>query len=179
MRTVSIPPEITLPLRNLHKGYLDWEPESNTAIVFGQQVRGFLMTSRSQSQFNPDELAKLTHQGLHTLKRVDEPKVTHQQLTTLKARQEEESKPAVVARRSFRQLIDAVQSGVSGIFAPRQKKHVQCVEYGHQMRQGWSGVNPVCVDCGAEITTLSMLRGATPMERTVATGLDQPRKYVR
>jgi hypothetical protein len=137
------------------------------------------MTSRSQSQFNPDELAKLTHQGLHTLKRVDEPGVTHQQLTTLKARQEEESKPAVIARRSFRQLLDAVQSGVKGMFAAKPKKNLQCANYGHQMRQGWTGPNPVCVDCGADITTLSMLRGATPMERTVHTETEQTRRYVK
>src|SRR6185437_182135 len=125
--------------------------------------------ARWDSQFDADELARITHRGMHTLKRAkEEPRVTHQQLSTLKSQEQEQEKPGVVARRQFEQLVSIVSSSFKGMFAGKTKKVVQCDLYGHMLRQGWSGPYPVCVDCGCEITSMSMVRGSTPV------GNDEP-----
>jgi hypothetical protein len=141
------------------------------------------MARRWESQFDADELGRITHRGMRSLKRAkEEPRVTHQQLSTLKSQENEQDKPAVVARRQFQQLVNAVSSSFKGLFACKTKKVVQCDLYGHMLRQGWNGPYPVCVDCGCEITSLSMVRGATPAvkaEPHTDAGMFQPRKYVK
>jgi hypothetical protein len=118
-------------------------------------------TEHSQSQFNPDDLAKITHKGLHTLSRGSEPRVTSQQLNTLKSQQQAVEQPGVVARRHFEQFLHEVGAAVKGFFAEEQKVVVQCENYGHVMRQAWGGAFPICSDCGIEITSQTRLRSAT------------------
>lgn len=143
------------------------------------------MTSRFESQFDPDELSKITHRGLQKLDRGQfQERVTQEEIVNLKSRQQSEDTAVVHIRRFFARIWDGIMSALRSLFTPPKKKVVQCATYGHALKPGWTGANPICIDCGAPILSLKDVRGATPRdERKDRAGQtpfqQQERKYVK
>lgn len=142
------------------------------------------MARKFESEFDAEELAKITHRGLQSLSRGQvEPRVTQEQKKTLRSTQELETKPEVAVKRFFNMLLDSCTTSVKSMFTPKQKHVRQCDLYGHVLKAGWKGDFPVCHDCGVIINDLKMVRGATPKdERGNCNGpgfVQQDRKFVK
>lgn len=138
------------------------------------------MTNRFDSQFDPEELAKMTHRGLKPRQHVDSPRVTQQNLNCLKSTQQEEAKLGVSVRRLFARLSDSISGTFKGMLAPPTKKVYQCTTYGHVLKPGWEGERPLCMDCGAVINSLDEVRGSSPKNPAPKKGFQQAdRKYVK
>lgn len=138
------------------------------------------MPKKFESNFDPDELAKITHRGLQSLNRRDgEPRMQTGEIVMLKTAQKKEDGPLTAIFRFFQRIIDGFTSGIKALFTPPQKKVMQCQTYGHVMEQGWSGPHPRCVDCGKAILSLDEVRGATPKEDRKPKDEFQGRKYVK
>ncbi len=138
------------------------------------------MTNRFDSQFDPEELAKMTHRGLKPRQRVDSPKVTHQNLSGLKGAQQEEAKLSVSVRRLFARFSDSIGGTFKGLLAPPIKKVYQCTTYGHILKLGWEGERPLCIDCGAVINSPDEVRSSSPKNPAKPKGFQQAdRKYVK
>jgi hypothetical protein len=121
------------------------------------------------SEFDPEELAKITNRGMRTLSRANEPRISSRQISTLKETEGNEDKPSVQARRQLHQLLDRASAALKALFVRRQRKVVQCDNYGHVLRQGWTGTYPTCADCGKQITALDQVRGACVKEDSQST----------
>jgi len=143
------------------------------------------MTGRFQSEFDPDELNRITHRGMKKLSRAQfEERQTTEDVGNLKTKQREEDTPVVVIKRFFMRIVDGVLGLFRALLAPPQKKVVQCDNYGHVLKPGWSGPHPKCMECGAAILSLNEVRGATPKaDRKDQAGptpfQQQDRKYVK
>lgn len=120
------------------------------------------MVRRFDSQFDPEELSRITHKGLKPRQKSSEPRVSEENKQTLKQAQQNEDKLSVRITRMFAAFFGSIASAVKGLFTPRAKKVMQCETYGHVMKPGWTGPHPKCIDCGAAILTLDQVRGATP-----------------
>lgn len=139
------------------------------------------MPRRFQSQFDPDELNKITHRGMQKLSRAQfEERVSQEEVTNLKSRQQEEDTLVVQIRRFFLRIIDGVVSSIRALFTPPKKKVVQCETYGHALKPGWTGAHPICTDCGAPILDPKDVRAATPKAKEKPGEFkQQDRKYVK
>lgn len=143
------------------------------------------MTSRFDSNFDPDELSKITHRGLQKLNRGQfQERVTKEEVVNLKQRQTEEDTALVHIRRFFARIIEGIMTTLRSLLTPPKKKVVQCELYGHSLKPGWTGAHPVCADCGQPILSLTDVRGATPREQRVDRAgktpfQQQDRKYVK
>lgn len=123
------------------------------------------MSRRFESQFDPEELSKITHRGLKPLSKVNEPKVTQQNIVTLKDAAQEENKLSAKIQKFWGRILIALSNTFKSLLAPPEKKVYQCELYGHVLKGGWSGQYPMCQDCGAQITALDQVRGATPKDQ--------------
>jgi len=141
------------------------------------------MTRRFDSEFDPAELAKITHKGLQPRSKKDEPSVTHQKIELLKDAQQGEGKLITMIARFFGRIVSGIASSVKGLFAAPKKKQIQCENYGHILKPGWTGPQPICLDCGATISSMEQVRGATPKEDRQKNAGKSPfgkeRKYVK
>jgi hypothetical protein len=144
------------------------------------------MTNRFDSNFDPDELAKITHRGLQSLSRspFDDQRVTKEEVVNLKTRQKSEDTVLVHITRFFARIVDGFLSVFRSLLTPPKKKVFQCETYGHVLKPGWTGTRPLCEDCGAQILSLTDVRGATPKaDRKDTAGQtpfqQQDRKYVK
>jgi hypothetical protein len=141
------------------------------------------MAGRFQSEFDPDELNKITHRGLQSLSRSQfEEKQTSEEVSTLKTRQRAEDTFIVKLTRFFARIVDGFASAFKGLFAKPAKKVTQCDNYGHALKPGWTGDRPLCMDCGQAITSLDQVRGAVPRDTKKDVQNPYPnkdRKYVK
>jgi hypothetical protein len=121
-----------------------------------------MATKRFQSQFDPEDLAKITHRGLNpTSKRTDEQaRVTHQSVESLRTVAQLEETPGVAAKRLMHRFFGGIQEFFSGLVSPAQTKVGQCANYGHVLKAGWHGDFPTCDDCGTRITSLDQVRSS-------------------
>ena len=139
------------------------------------------MAGRFRSEFDPDELAKITHRGLKPLSGTNEPTVNAEEVSSLKSASRNEAKTGVQARRLMDLFFGGIASALKGLFARKGKKVTQCQIYGHVPEPKWTGPYPKCTDCGAAITRPDEVRGATPRDQRGKSGGDQPptRRYVK
>jgi hypothetical protein len=145
-------------------------------------VEDFGMPGRFESQFDPDELNKITHRGLQSLSRsqFDENRQTSEHLTNLKARQTKEDTIVVKITRFFARILDGIAGMFRAMLTPPKKKVVQCEQYGHVLKPGWTGAHPKCEDCGAPILSLDDVRKAMPKDQNKGQQPEQQqRKYVK
>lgn len=138
---------------------------------------------RFNSEFDADELNKITHRGLQPRSRVNEPRPTHENFDNLKEVQKGEQKFIVKVARFFAGFFGGIGNTMKGLLTPRAKKVMQCQTYGHVMQQGWTGPHPKCIDCGVAILSLDQVRSSTPKSDRKDNPGQQPyqndRKYVK
>jgi len=120
-----------------------------------------MATRRFDSQFDPEDLAKITHRGLKPTGRKEQKSVTPESLTALKTVAQNEQSFAIAIRRVFDRIFGGVAGFFKGLTAGPQRKGGQCVNYGHVLKAGWHGDFPVCEDCGHKITTLDQVRSSS------------------
>ncbi|HEY9869713.1 MAG TPA: hypothetical protein V6D08_11150 [Candidatus Obscuribacterales bacterium] len=110
-------------------------------------------------QADPDVLRDLIQQSRGVPLNVQ--RITSQEVQALKVKQRKEDNPVVAITRAFTGFFSGIFSAIGGIFAGPVKKKTQCDIYGHVRPKDWDGSYPTCVNCGIEITSEDMLRGAT------------------
>lgn len=121
------------------------------------------------SDYERDQLARISHRGLRGLKGSSispAAKMTNQNLQTLKTKAQDENQLGVQYRRFIDRLRACVSTTFSGLFSGDSTvKHKQCQLYGHTLpRNGWEGATPKCQDCGADIESSDQVRGATLLQ---------------
>lgn len=127
------------------------------------------------TEWEKEELGRLTHQRLKTLSSHQQEQQEQQQQAGRMTLQNIESmkiahKQSDTKEAKIKMLIErlklAITTSISGLFAPSEKKirEDRCKVYGHNLPFGssWQGAYPRCHDCGEKITDPSTLRGAVP-----------------
>lgn len=139
------------------------------------------MAGRFDSQFDPDELNKITHRGLQKLSRSQfDERQSKEHVVNLKARQTKEDSIFVAITRFFARIIEGICGMFRALVTPPNKKVIQCDKYGHVLKAGWTGAHPKCDDCGAPIYSLDDVRKAMPKDQDKGQPPEQQqRKYVK
>lgn len=126
-----------------------------------------MATRRFDSQFDPEDLAKITHRGLKPRSKKEEKSVTPESLTSLKTVAQNEQTLSVAIHRVFDRMFGGMSGFFKGLTARPQRKVLQCENYGHVLKAGWHGDFPMCDDCGHKITALDQVRSSNLKNPTV------------
>jgi hypothetical protein len=132
----------------------------------------------SQSQFDHDELAKITHRGLQPLSKRTGQRLQQENVEGLKTAERNENQASVF----FFRLLDRFKGLLSlnlGDYMNSKKAHTMCKEYGHVISPGWTGAYPKCDQCGAEVRDPTELRKAIPTKEKNDNPTDSGRRYVK
>lgn len=125
------------------------------------------------SEREREELGKLTHQKLRPVSQVQEEmsggRITQQNIRVMKDSEEKANSGEAKTKVFLARLCLSLTTGIGSMFSTGDRRKVDpCKEYGHNLPFGtqWKGPYPKCLDCGAQITDLSQLRGSINKEES-------------
>ena len=133
---------------------------SNGGVSTLQYDNGDDQDPGKKASDNPDVLRDLVNQsrGLP----LDVQHITGTEIKALRNTHERASAANVGMARAFASFFSGLFGGLFALFSPPVQKKSQCQMYGHvRPAGGWTGVYPKCVECGANITSESDLRGSS------------------
>lgn len=120
------------------------------------------------SEWEKEELGRLTHQKLRAVSQLDqEPapgRITRQDLRVMKDCEKSTETGDAKVKIFFERLRLALSTGIGALVTPAssRRKVDPCKEYGHNLPFGtaWKGPYPKCLDCGVLIKDAGELRGS-------------------